>query len=332
MSFIESLVAEPNPELALFGHFVGDWDMDIEFYNEDGDTTYRGLGSWSFSWVLDGHAIQDVFSYPTQTGRGVGTTLRTYSRDRDEWQIIFLGAGREEITILHGGRHGDDIVLQGIDADGHNRWTFTDIRPDSFTWTGEISLDGITYRLNHRMTGTRRSSGLTSPAGGDDAKVRVMAADREPRPNNSNPQPEAPSFTPQLLGQAENTLRALLATFLTGTELTYHTWVLLNATAMGGGEVDRGRLTAIAVNALKINSDAVDSAITTLAQADLVTTAPGLVRLTETGSQLHQRLRGAMGPVTSRLMQDHSADDLAAAARVLTAITDRANEVLAGRS
>ena len=38
MSLIESLVARPNPELALFGQFVGDWDMDIEFYDEDGET------------------------------------------------------------------------------------------------------------------------------------------------------------------------------------------------------------------------------------------------------------------------------------------------------
>jgi hypothetical protein len=92
MSLIESLIAEPNPELALFGQFVGDWDMDIEFSNEDGDTIYRGRGLWSFGWVLDGHAIQDVFSYPTDSGRGIGTTLRTYDRGRGEWQIIYLGA------------------------------------------------------------------------------------------------------------------------------------------------------------------------------------------------------------------------------------------------
>jgi len=39
-----------------------------------------------------------------------------------------------------------------------------------------------------------------------------------------------------------------------------------------------------------------------------------------------------MGPATARLMQDHSADDLAATGRVLTAITDRANAFLAGRN
>ena len=156
MSLIESLVAEPNPDLALFGQFVGDWDMDITFYDEQGETTYHDLGRWSFGWVLDGHAVQDVLSFQTENGRGIGTTLRTYSRDRDEWQIVYLGAVSGITAILHGGREGDSIVLRGVDEDGHNRWTFSDIRADSFTWTGELSPDGTTYRVNHRMTGTRR--------------------------------------------------------------------------------------------------------------------------------------------------------------------------------
>ena len=230
-----------------------------------------------------------------------------------EWQIIYLGAVSGVTAILHGGREGDDIVLRGTDEDGHNRWTFSDIRTDSFTWTGELSPDGATYRVNHRMTGTRRDPEPTTGGGNGAA-------------------PEAPSFTPQILGQAENTLRALLTSFLAGTNLTYHTWVLLNATAMGGGESDRGQLTAIAVNALKIERGAVDAALATLSEADLVTTPPGLVRLTDAGSQLYLRLRDAMGAATARLMQDHSADDLAAAGRVLTAVIDRANELLAGRN
>jgi hypothetical protein len=156
MTLVDSLLAGPNPALALFGQFVGDWDMDIRFHDQDGTRTYHETGRWDFGWVLDGHAIQDVLSFPTPAGRGIGTTLRTYSAARDEWQIVYLGAVSGITAILHGGREGDDIVLRGIDADGHNRWTFSDIRTDSFEWTGELSPDGITYWTNHRMTGTRR--------------------------------------------------------------------------------------------------------------------------------------------------------------------------------
>jgi hypothetical protein len=76
----------------------------------------------------------------------------------------------------------------------------------------------------------------------------------------------------------------------------------------------------------------VDAALATLAEAELVTTPPGLVRLTDAGSQLYLRLRDAMAPETARLIQGHSADDLAATGRVLTAITDCANEILARRN
>ena len=106
-----------------------------------------------------------VLSNPTDSGRGIGTTLRTYSRDRGEWQIVYLGAVSGVTAILHGGREGDDIVLRGVDEDGHNRWTFSDIRADSFTWTGELSPDGATFHVNHRMTGTRRAPEGSSPRG-----------------------------------------------------------------------------------------------------------------------------------------------------------------------
>jgi DNA-binding MarR family transcriptional regulator len=140
---------------------------------------------------------------------------------------------------------------------------------------------------------------------------------------------DALTFTPRLLGQAENTLRALLTRFLAGTDLTYHTWVLMNATAMSGGEADRGQLTATATNALKIDQADVDSAIVTLTQAGLVTADAQAVRLTEAGRTVYQRVSAAMSPATSRLLADVPTEDLAAAGRVLSTLIDRANAILA---
>lgn len=140
---------------------------------------------------------------------------------------------------------------------------------------------------------------------------------------------DAPVFTPRLLGQAENTLRALLTSYLTDTGLTYHTWVLLNATALAGSEIGRGQLTGLATNALKIDRSAVDSAITELTGAGLVAADAQAVRVTEAGRALHHRLSAAMSPATSRLMADLPADDLAAAGRVLSTLIDRANAILA---
>ena len=61
---------------------------------------------------------------------------------------------------LEGGKSaGETIVLEGAEADGTlNRWTFSDIRPDSFTWTGLESRQGSDWWWNQRMLGTRRAN------------------------------------------------------------------------------------------------------------------------------------------------------------------------------
>ena len=46
-------------------------------------------------------------------------------------------------STAQGGREGDRIVLRGSDSDGLPiRWTFREIMPQSFHWTGEKSHDG----------------------------------------------------------------------------------------------------------------------------------------------------------------------------------------------
>ena len=93
----------PHPsyrdKLKLFGQFVGVWDLDVLFYDQDRKVVYRQPGEWSFAYVLDGRAIQDVLVYPNQGDglqnspcrRRIGTTLRFYDPRADIWQMIWLG-------------------------------------------------------------------------------------------------------------------------------------------------------------------------------------------------------------------------------------------------
>jgi hypothetical protein len=161
----------PHPDLSaqlmLFGQFVGVWDMDIEFYDDAGQTAFKQPGIWSFDWVLDGRVIQDVLVYPPndQPGaiapgiRRIGTTLRYYHPRSHTWQVIFLGAVSGVTVILHGGQVGDEIQLASEpEPDGTlNRWMFTNITANSFLWMGYESSDGgTTWHLRQRMTGRRR--------------------------------------------------------------------------------------------------------------------------------------------------------------------------------
>ena len=133
----------PHPglagELMLFGQFAGTWDMQVEFFSDDGECVYRQPGQWSFAWILDGRAIQDVLTYPLtgQAGRGIGTSIRSYHPASGRWQVIWLGAVSGITVILHGGKQDEEILLEGPDPDGTlNQWKFTDITDSSFGWTG----------------------------------------------------------------------------------------------------------------------------------------------------------------------------------------------------
>ena len=109
--------------------------------------------------MLDGRAIQDVLTYPRtgEAGRGIGTSIRSYDPASRRWQVIWLGAVSGITVILHGGKRGDEILLEGPDPDGTlNQWKFTDITDSSFRWTGlESSDQGTTWHLRQRMTATR---------------------------------------------------------------------------------------------------------------------------------------------------------------------------------
>lgn len=168
----EDLLADaPHPELtdglALFGQFVGVWDVDVEFYDNDGRQVFHRPGTWSFGWVLDGRAIQDVLTYPprhdphaTAPGsRGIGTSLRYLRPSTGTWQVVWVGAVTGILVVLHGSRVGDQIHLASEpEPDGTlNRWIFSDITTNSFRWTGyESSDDGATWPLRQRMAASRR--------------------------------------------------------------------------------------------------------------------------------------------------------------------------------
>jgi len=161
----------PHPayqdKLALFGQFVGYWDMQIEFFDKSGDSLVRMPGRWIFSWVLDGRVIQDVFICadirdPTRVAEGVrriGTTLRHYDPAKDSWRAVYLGATSGDLFVFSVKPVKDEIWLEGRDGEAALiRWTFSDIGADHFCWRGTISEDGgQTWHLEQEMFGQRRA-------------------------------------------------------------------------------------------------------------------------------------------------------------------------------
>jgi hypothetical protein len=151
----------PSPTLGaqaqIFDRFVGTWDLDCTFFSPDSKTS-RLVGEWRFGWALDGKIEQDVIVEHHGNERVArGTTLRFYDAKGGKWRIVWIAPSSGNVAKLAGGAIGDRIVLEGIDLDGSPfRWSFSEIRPNSFLWRGDISSDGgKSWRLEQEMHLTR---------------------------------------------------------------------------------------------------------------------------------------------------------------------------------
>lgn len=142
----------------------------------------------------------------------------------------------------------------------------------------------------------------------------------------------APTVNGQVIGQAHYATRAVLEGLLATTGTTFHQSVALNATAESGGSIERHRLVDRMTSTLKIDAAAVETVVAGLIAEGLLEEEPGEVAglaQTAAGSALHRSHRAALAEITARLYADLPAEDLAAAGRVLTEVTARANAVLA---
>ena len=137
----EAAEASLREQLDLFGRFVGDWEI-TEWRNQEADgrwTTGRGEIHWR--WILDGRAVQDVWSVVDEaTARAVplGTTIRFYDPSIEAWQSVWISPTNHAVRTFIGREVGGEIVLEGKNRQGTPlRWIFFDMRPDSFRWRQE---------------------------------------------------------------------------------------------------------------------------------------------------------------------------------------------------
>ena len=155
----------PHPSLGeqakVFGRFVGIWDGEYTEFSKDGNIT-RSSGEWIFGWVMDGRAMQDLFIiHPSavRKERYIGTTLRYFDPRSATWSVTFVDPENGAVETLNGGAVGDDrIVLHSENTDGKlSRWSFDEIRADSWVFRDEVSSDGgTTWRLREEDHMKRR--------------------------------------------------------------------------------------------------------------------------------------------------------------------------------
>jgi len=128
-------------------------------------------------------------------------------------------------------------------------------------------------------------------------------------------------FGPQLIGETEKTLSALLRMFLDGTGLTEPQWVTLRLADLLDGAVDAHGLAAAAADRAQFR-DAADL-VGELTSRDLLDHG----RLTFAGRSVIATVQATITAETAPIWNDLPADDVAAATRVLNEVLTRARAV-----
>ncbi len=151
----------------LYAGLIGSWDVEVIDYGAD-ESRQTTPGEWHFAWALEGRAVQDVFIVPRRgmrsglrtasKGNRYGTTIRFPDPVSGQWLIIWINPANGSVNRLTARREGDAIVQVGTDPDGTvRRWTFVEIAPERFHWTGEESNDdGATWRKHTEFFACRR--------------------------------------------------------------------------------------------------------------------------------------------------------------------------------
>jgi hypothetical protein len=153
----------------VYGWLCGSWDLAVLRYRAI-DVAERALtGEVHAARVLDGRAVQDVWIVPRcddrhadvdKTMNMYGTTLRSWDPSITAWRIAWTNpvSGHREQQV--GRWNGRDILQEGVRPDGtKTRWTFTEIKSDSFHWKGEALYPGKeTWTLEGEFIAKRRAA------------------------------------------------------------------------------------------------------------------------------------------------------------------------------
>lgn len=151
-------------KLKTFGQFVGSWSLECTSTDTNGHNI-RMIGELHFGWVLGGRAVQDIWIVPGrgESGEGQpqfafhGSTIRFYDETIDAWRSTWVEPVNGRVRRFIGRLVDENIVLLSDEDEPQLRWTFTNIKSDSFTWVGEISTDGgSTWEVEEVMNASRK--------------------------------------------------------------------------------------------------------------------------------------------------------------------------------
>lgn len=134
---------EAPAELERWGQLAGTWSCASTFLNGDGEwQEVPGRATWTWAYVLDGWAVQDVWRGPpgVATPGSTGTNLRIYDREAGLWRMVWATGVSTDFQVFEATMDEGSIVMSGNQAATATRpahparITFHNFSDDHFDW------------------------------------------------------------------------------------------------------------------------------------------------------------------------------------------------------
>jgi hypothetical protein len=88
-----------------------------------------------------------------------GTTIRFYDSHISAWRSTWIDPLNGRVRRFTCRTERGTIILDGLDEDPEERWTFREVTTDSFLWRGESSTDGgRSWVIEDEMLARRRQA------------------------------------------------------------------------------------------------------------------------------------------------------------------------------
>ncbi|MDR2443791.1 MAG: hypothetical protein LBE31_09775 [Deltaproteobacteria bacterium] len=143
----------------------GEWEVAYIINPGSSDSRIIG-GEWSFTWINNGQAVQDVLAVPFQWNKTeeqfepiLITSIRLFNPQRNSWEgfhvmngvMVYFGVTKTaQNQILEHYQTGDGRLIV---------WVYSDLNPSSFKVTISQSTDnGATYKAISEMWAKRRDT------------------------------------------------------------------------------------------------------------------------------------------------------------------------------
>ncbi|MGW2516865.1 MarR family winged helix-turn-helix transcriptional regulator [Streptomyces sp. NPDC001617] len=139
----------------------------------------------------------------------------------------------------------------------------------------------------------------------------------------------APLANARVLGLAHYAARAVLESVLARHGATFPQNITLRLVAVAEAPVEREELVAQVVGSLKVDAADAQEVVEELVAKGLLAAEESRLRITDAGREFYAEVSAESAEFSARVWGGIPEEDLAAAGRVLTLVTERANAELA---